>query len=437
MNHKQLKVLLVIEQCNPEWASVPLVGYRFYQELSQLTDTTLVTHERNEKALQKIQGDRKIVYLKESELTQKYYKLIAKLTKIKGRTNWQLLHTLSYPIYAEFDSQVYSQFQDSVRQGDYDIVHAITPMMPRYPYKIVNACQNIPFLIGPVNGGVPFPPGFQEVAKQEFAYLNFLRAVGRYFIPGYINTYREADKILAGSTYTFNLLKRVFRLSEDKIELLYENGISQDFLNSRKENAFKDYPKNKAKLNLLFVGRLVPYKGTDFLIEAVHQLESQIPNKIELTIVGDGSEKETLEKQVKEYKLEHIVHFTGWVEQQKTLDYYQQADIFCFPSVREFGGAVVIEAMACGLPCIVVNNGGIGEYVTSETGFSIEPISQEYVIKDLVKKINLLTEKDDLRKQMSVKARERSKDFLWENKAKAILRNYEELIFQNNYDQVN
>jgi hypothetical protein len=84
MNHKQLKVLLIIEQCNPEWASVPLVGYKFYQELSQLTNTTLVTHERNKNALQKVQGNRKIIYLKESELSKKYYKIIAKLSKINS-----------------------------------------------------------------------------------------------------------------------------------------------------------------------------------------------------------------------------------------------------------------------------------------------------------------------------------------------------------------
>ena len=62
---------------------------------------------------------------------------------------------------------------------------------------------------------------------------------------------------------------------------------------------------------------------------------------------------------------------------------FSKSDIFCFPSIREFGGAVVLEAMACGLPCIVVNNGGIGEYVTDETGFKIEPISRDYIIKEL------------------------------------------------------
>ena len=74
-----------------------------------------------------------------------------------------------------------------------------------------------------------------------------------------------------------------------------------------------------------------------------------------------------MENRVKKLNLGEIVSFAGWVNQQETLDYYRKADIFCFPSVREFGEAVVIEAMACGLPCIVANNGGIGEYVTTGT----------------------------------------------------------------------
>lgn len=114
---------------------------------------------------------------------------------------------------------------------------------------------------------------------------------------------------------------------------------------------------NNSVINLLFVGRLVPYKGADMLIDAIHNLSDDLRNKIKLTIVGDGSEKVKLENQVKNLGLEKVVSFTGWIKQEETVEYYKQADIFCFPSIREFGGAVVLEAMACGLPCIVANNG--------------------------------------------------------------------------------
>ncbi|MEG4865405.1 MULTISPECIES: glycosyltransferase family 4 protein [unclassified Microcoleus] len=422
MSDQKLKVLLIVEQCNPDWASVPLVGYNFFKNINNLADVTLVTHIRNKSALEKHPEHENIVYLEEGKLTKQYYKIVEKITA-NGRVNWPLYNTLSYPIYEEFNQQVYQKFKGKILNGDYDIVHAITPMMPRYPFKVVSVCQQTPFILGPVNGGIPFPPGFQETAKQEFAQFNFLRAVGRALIPGYVDTYKKADKILAGSTYTLNMLKDLFAIPDQRIDLFYENGISEEFLNQT------NIPiKDVSHINLLFVGRLVPYKCADIVIESIGKLDQAIKSKITLTIVGDGSERNNLENRVKKLDLGGIVSFAGWVNQQETLDYYRKADIFCFPSIREFGGAVVMEAMACGLPCIVANNGGIGEYVNEETGFKIEPISREYLTQELISKIKLLVEDDRLRESMSAKAMEKAREFAWENKAIKIVEIYEKML---------
>ena len=250
-------------------------------------------------------------------------------------------------------------------------------------------------------------------------------------IPGYVDTYKKADKVLAGSTYTLNHLQDLFSLKDDKINLFYENGISQDFLDSVESNKLDD------KVNLLFVGRLVPYKGADMLIEAVNKLPQEIQSQIQLTIVGDGSEKSHLEAMVKKFDLGNLVAFTGWIQQQETLEYYQKSDIFCFPSVREFGGAVVLEAMGCGLPCIVVNNGGIGEYVTEETGFKIDPNSREYVTKELANKIRVLVADEKLRKEMSANSVERVKEFEWGYKAEKIVEIYHQMIDSKNLSYEN
>ncbi len=420
-DEKPLKVLLIIEQCNPDWASVPLEGYNYYNGINQLCDVTLVTHLRNKAALDKDPEAKNVIYIGESQLTKIYYRIADTITSI-GKRNWPLYLTLTYPIYEEFNTQVYKKFKNRVLENEYDLVHVITPMMPRYPVKIVKACQHTPFLLGPVNGGVPFPPGFQKVAIQEFSYLNFLRTIGRYLIPGYLETYMKANKILAGSTYTLNWLKRTFKKPDNSIVLFYENGISKDFLNP------KTSTKNNQYVNLLFVGRLVPYKGADMLIEAIANVSDTVKSKIKLAIVGDGSEKKQLENKTKTLKLDNIITFTGWVKQHETLEYYKQADVFCFPSIREFGGAVVLEAMACGLPCIVVDNGGIGEYVTEQTGFSIKPKSRKYVIQELTQKIELLVENEPLRQEMSARSYERVQEFEWSNKAKKIVQAYHKLL---------
>lgn len=425
MNTKKLKVLLIIEQCNPEMPSVPLVAYQFFNEISKLLDVTLVTHERNKQALEKVRRDEEILYIPESTLITNYYRLVAGITIGKRGVNWPLLNALGYLIYAEFNHKVYQCFNTKVWSGDYDIVHALTPMMPRYPVEIIKACKDTPFILGPVNGGVPFPKGFGQVARKEFAYFNFLRRLGQ-LIPGYVKTYKKADKILAGSTYTLNNLQKLFKIEDGRIELFYENGVSEEFFDKITRT------KNEKQVNLLFVGRLVPYKGADIVIEAVSKLNKIVIERIRLTIVGDGSEKDNLKNLAQELGVSDIVSFAGWVNQKETLEFYRKADIFCFPSIREFGGAVVLEAMACGLPCIVADNGGIAEYVTEETGFKIAPISKENLTHQLTNKIQILVENEELRKRMSAKALERAEGFAWKQKAIEIIKIYEKVIIKKN-----
>lgn len=415
------KVLMVAEQCNPEWASVPLVGFNFYDHISKLVEVTLVTHERNREALEKIKGDRIVHYIPENPLLKKYYRIAASLAE-RGVVNWPLYHFLTYPLYADFNRKVYRLFKSEVLNGQYDLVHAITPMMPRYPVKLSQACATTPFVLGPINGGVPFPKGFEATAKKEKVHFNFLRAIGRLLIPGYKQTYERASLIFAGSTFTLNMVKDLFKLRPDKLQLLYENGLpAQFFLAAR-----NDVPS--AKVRLIFVGRLVPYKGADMLLEAIAKLPPDIQSRVLLTVVGDGSERQALEQQVSLLGLHHIVTFVGWVAHQETLVHYAQSDIFCFPSIREFGGAVVLEAMACGLPCIVVNNGGIGEYVTEKTGFRVDPASRSFVVETFAKHIQTLIQEPQLLRNMSQYASEHAKQFEWSRKADYVMEQYQNLL---------
>jgi glycosyltransferase involved in cell wall biosynthesis len=430
MRHdRPIKVLLVIEQCNPDWPSVPLVGYQFFKALNHLADVTLVTHGRNQSALeqQSIQLN-KIVYIHESWLAQTYYR-VATAGLPGGMSNWPLYHVLTYPIYAEFNAQVYEQFQAAVRHGEYDIVHVMTPMMPRYPVKLVQACGKTPFLLGPVNGGIPFPKGFQSIANQEFAYFNFFRALGRWLIPGYTQTYRNADRVLAGSTYTRDWLRQAFGIEGDRIDLFYENGLEASFFASEPRTPQAD------PLRLLFVGRLVPYKAADMVIEAISQLPLADRARVHLTVVGDGPQRQVLEKLVTERSLNAQVTFAGWVNQAQTRNYYQDADVFCFPSIREFGGAVVLEAMACGLPCIVADYGGIGEYVTAETGFKIEPRSRDFLIQGVAQAIQTLLHQPKLYTKLSQGALKRAEQFRWPIKAEGLIKIYHQLLLKKQTPQ--
>jgi glycosyltransferase involved in cell wall biosynthesis len=423
------KVLLIVESCNPEWTSVPLVGYRFFEQINAIAEVTLVTHERNQKAIERLELPNEVVYIQESRHGSLYYRAIDRVSTWGNRTIWPLYHTLRYPLYHEFNLRVDKLFASRIAKGEFDIVHALTPMEPRYAFQIAQSCGDVPFVLGPVNGGVPYPEAFQATAKREFAQLNFLRALGRWLIPGYAASYRLASLVLAGSSYTRQMVRDLFDLPESRVALMYENGVPEVQLDIvQQRNAAIAQAGPDAPIKLLFVGRLVPYKGPDMLLEAIAKLPEAILQRVQLTIVGEGEMHAELEAMAQTLGIAEHVRLTGFVPPAETTAYYASSDLFCFPSVREYGGAVAMEAMAYGLPCIVVNNGGIGEYVVEGTGISIEPKSREFVVQTLAEAIECLTLDASLRQAMSQRAVEHAQNFTWQNKGQVLSQIYQQLL---------
>lgn len=431
MTVKMKKILLVIESCNPELSSVPLVGYNFFRAISEVADVHLATHCRNRDALTRKGIIENVTYYEESAGEKFYYRVISFLSSFRGRIIWPLRHALQFPIFFFFDRYIYHKFSRPVSQGVFDVVHTMTPILPRYPYKISKACKSgprkTPFVLGPVNGGVPYPEAFKSISNREFGYLNWLRKIGAWVVPGYRYTYKSADKILAGSTFTANWIRTTFPESAENVHLLYENGVPESFYNisTKTENCFSG--RDSEKFRLLFIGRLEPYKGCDMLLEAYSKVAEPNRSNLELTIVGDGSERGKLEDMASRLGISGQVHFCGWIDHSEVQEECAAAHLFCFPSVREFGGAVVMEAMAAGLPCIVVDNGGIGEYVTSDSGVKLAPVGRGNVVDRMAQEIVELSRDRARYEQMVTATKDRAKQFSWSHKGKTLAKIYDQL----------
>lgn len=112
------------------------------------------------------------------------------------------------------------------------------------------------------------------------------------------------------------------------------------------------------KNEILFVGRLVPKKGLNYLIDALSTLVKIHP-ELSLKIVGFGPEEPTLQKQVQQLKLENNVKFLGALSQDKLPDHYRQATLFVAPFVRADNGdqeglpVALMEAIGCACPAVV------------------------------------------------------------------------------------
>jgi glycosyltransferase involved in cell wall biosynthesis len=153
---------------------------------------------------------------------------------------------------------------------------------------------------------------------------------------------------------------------------------------------------------LISVGRLETIKGHDILIEAISHLRTQ-GQRISLTLIGDGKERDKLERQVREYGLENVVQFLGNLTPDSVIDHLQKSDIFVMPSRDESFGVACIEAMATELPVIASRVGGLPEFIDhGVTGLLFTPEQTEVLAAAIA---SLVTD-PEYRMRLGAKARE-------------------------------
>ena len=271
---------------------------------------------------------------------------------------YSALATLAYPF---FEGEVWRVFGDRLRAGEFDIVHRVTPNSPAVPSLLAKRCAalGVPFVLGPLNGGVPWPKEFAHLRKAEREWLSPLRGAAR-LLPGFAATRRYASAILTGARFALAEIPEPYQA---KCVLLSENAI--DLARFPRH----DPPAAATPLRIAFVGRLVPLKAVDVLIEAAAPLARD--GRVVLDIIGDGPELPALKRLAADLGVADRVEFPGWVDHTQMAARLGQSQVFGFPSVREFGGGVVLEAMARGLVPVVVNYGGPGELVPPGCGFAL------------------------------------------------------------------
>lgn len=124
----------------------------------------------------------------------------------------------------------------------------------------------------------------------------------------------------------------------------------------------------------LYVGRITSRKGIKTLLEACAILKSQGYANYSLLIIGKGEQREELEAFIKERNLEAQVTWGGWVEYGNLGAYFQQADIFVFPTFEDVWGMVVPEAMVFGKPILCSNGAAAYELIAEgENGYIFDP----------------------------------------------------------------
>jgi glycosyltransferase involved in cell wall biosynthesis len=404
-----LRILLLAPNSNPDSISTSLVGYSHSEALARLHTVTLVTLRENEVALRRMQAP--------------FHAIEAvSLRWLDGIYAWSLhwifkndygshaLTAFSYPFALAFEWRAWRHMRARIMAGDFDVVLRLQPITSVLPSPFAYFLRRgpIPFVIGPINGGLPWPQGFKQAEKQK-EWLSNLRHLYR-FLPFARSTYRNAAAIIAGSSQTY----AEFAAYGEKLFFVPENGLSNHLFTG----APRDLPC-AGKLELIFVGRLVPYKACDLAIRAAAPLLQR--NLARLTIVGDGPERAYLEQLTRSLGIEKVVSFCGWLSHRETMQRLRAADVLVFPSIREFGGGVVFEALAMGVVPVVMDFGGPGDIVHPEVGYKVTLTNESDVVLQITKILDNLAHDralvNRLRQQGMCYARE---SLSWDGKAQAV-----------------
>jgi glycosyltransferase involved in cell wall biosynthesis len=265
-------------------------------------------------------------------------------------------------------------------------------------------------VIGPINGGLPWPPGFDQLKKQK-EWISNLRNLYRH-LPFARSTYRHAAAIIAASSQTY----AEFAAYRDKLFFVPENGVSRPLCSRVAPSS-----ERNRKLQLIFVGGLVPRKACDLALRAAATL---LRNDLaQFNIVGDGPERNCLEQLVASLGVERAVSFFGWLSHTEVLTRLQSADVLVFPSVRDFGGGVVFEALAVGAVPVVVDFGGPGDIVHPEVGYKVPLTNENEVVSEIEKILADLAGNPDLLSRLQQQGISYAQERLtWDAKAKSVTR---------------
>lgn len=409
------RVLVIAEAANPEWVSVPLVGWSLARALCDVADVHIATQIRNRDAFLRaglVEG-RDFTAIDSEAVARPLTKAVNVLRKGKGWTMVTAVAALSYPY---FEHLVWKTFRPAIEAGDYDIVHRVTPLTPTTVSPVAARCAaaGVPFIMGPINGGIPWPREFDAERRQEREWLSYVRSAYKLF-PGRQRMLKATRAVLAGSRHTASEFPASM---SDRIIWLPENAI--DPARFDKVSA----QRIDGVLRACFIGRLVPYKGADMVIEAAAPFLAS--GKLCLDFIGDGPMRGELEARVNALGLGNAVIFHGMVDHHQVQDIVVRSNLLTFPSIREFGGGVVLEAMALGVVPIVVDYAGPGELVIPGTGYKIPIMDRSGIVDALHSQLNEIIDDPSDLPAIGAQARSHVRSmFTWSAKARQVREVYD------------
>jgi glycosyltransferase involved in cell wall biosynthesis len=401
-----LRVLLVAENASNHMGGEAILPVHYFRSLRQREiDAFLIVHERARGELTSLFPDdlNRMRFVKDLALQRMFYRASLLLPRRVAEATFGLAN------------QMLTQRAQRVivrrLSTEHSVIHQPIPVSPRFPSLLSG--QGSPLVVGPLNGGMNYPPAFR---RTESWVSRSLIALGRRLsnaINAGVAGKRHAAIVLVANARTLAALPsglhgRVLEMPENGVDLSQWTGAVNN-LQPAQANAF------------LFIGRLVEWKALDLAIEAIERVPGA-----QLEVIGDGPMLSKWARLADSRGLGARIQFRGWLPQSACAQRLQSACGLILPSLYECGGAVVLEAMAMSKPVIATAWGGPADYLDPSCGILVEPVSREALVAGFAEGIVRLMNSPSLCVEMGARARTKVvQQFDWEKKIDAMVELYE------------
>jgi glycosyltransferase involved in cell wall biosynthesis len=415
----EMRVLIVAEHASLKFggeAALPLHYYRILRR--RQIPVWLVVHERTRSELESLfplDRDR-IVFVPDTKAHLFVWRISKLLPdRISSFTAGFLLRYLTQVAQRR-------EIRRLIREQAISVIHQPIPVSPKEPSLIFG--MNVPVIIGPMNGGMNYPPGFRNLQSgtERLALATGRRLADfmNFLMPGK----RRAAMLLVANERTRSALPRGVC---NNVVMLVENGVDLALWSAPRSSAQES---ESATARFVFMGRLVDWKAVDLLLLAFKRACAQ--TAMTLSIIGNGDERVNLEQMARSLDIldersdqPGKVCFLGWMSQPDCAGQLARFDALVLPSMAECGGAVVLEAMAMEVPVIATAWGGPVDYLDSSCGILVEPSSKGAFVENLALALVRLATHPRERRAMGKAGRLKViRDFDWEGKVDRMLEHY-------------
>ena len=274
------------------------------------------------------------------------------------------------------------------------------------------------------------------VMKQRVARINE-ETEGEYRLKGERDVLGISDRIVVSTPAEFAQLQWLYQCDTRKVTIIPPGVDTSRFYPIPKDEAKEYIGLSTQQPILLYVGRIEPLKGIDTLIQAL-AIMRRSGSEVCLTIIGGDPEESTFDRASEVSRLKTIseqagvadvITFLGKRSQDSLPYYYSAAEAVVVPSHYESFGMVALEAMACGVPVVASQVGGLAFLVQDGvTGFTVPVDEPEALADRLMRCVN----QPDLQKQLGRQAADLAGEYAWEKIAARMLNLYRQVIESKN-----